>query len=221
MTELSDGETLEQFLAALIAGDGAACTRLTEQALAQGVDILGVYEGLYRPALYRVGELWCEHRLSVASEHLATAITEGLMNRLYPRVINPRRVGRKALLTTVAGELHQVGVKMAADVFERHGWDALFPGVGLSAEDLLAALARQRPDVLGLSYSVCLHRDVLKAMLAAIRTAYPQLPILVGGQGLTQADIDFPGVRCVHSLAELDALIPTLIPGEPPGGPGA
>jgi MerR family transcriptional regulator, light-induced transcriptional regulator len=212
MTDVGDKDLLDRFVAALIAGDGGACARLTERHLAQGTGVLEVYEGLFRPALYQGGELWCEHRLSVGGEHLATALVEGLMNRLYPRVINPIRVGRKAVLTTVAGELHQVGVKMAADVFERHGWDALFPGVGLSTEEVLRALDRQRPDLLGISFSVCQHQAVLVDMLAGIRAAHPNLPILVGGQGLTQTCLDLPGVRCVHSLADLDALIPTLAP---------
>lgn len=202
---------LHPFLSALMEGDRETCCRMTDSFLEMQVPILRLYQGLFQPALYRIGELWSANRISVAVEHMATAITEGLLNRVYPSLINPRRCGRKAVLATVEKELHQVGVKMAADVFEMHGWDTVFPGADLPCEELLRIIERERPDMLGISFSVFFHLDTLERMLVQIRREHPELPILIGGQGVVSGDCEvasgFEGVQCITSLEALEETI--------------
>lgn len=62
----------DEFLAALLAGDEARCLALAHAALAAGMSVPQVYEGLVRSTLYRVGELWETCRISVAAERMAT-----------------------------------------------------------------------------------------------------------------------------------------------------
>ncbi|NCC28915.1 MAG: hypothetical protein EOM22_12435 [Gammaproteobacteria bacterium] len=210
------GEDLERYLQALIAGDSTSCAHLVDKALAAGIPVPGVYEGLMKPALYRIGELWARNQVSVACEHLATTITEGLLNRVYPSIVHARHCGRKVVLATVEDELHQVGLKMVGDLFEMHGWDARLMLAGASIDCLLESIERERPDVVGLSFSVDFHVDALKGMLRRIRAAYPELPILIGGQGLAHGghgglDAE-PGVTCIASLDALSRLLQS----EPP-----
>ena len=88
------------------------------------------YNNLFQKSLYRVGELWESNRISVAKEHLATAITEGLLNLVYPKLFEPEqyRKGRTILISCTANEFHQIGGKMVADVCELNGWDSHFLG---------------------------------------------------------------------------------------------
>jgi methanogenic corrinoid protein MtbC1 len=204
-------ENFAPFLDALIAGDRHTCTRITDREMEKATPVISLYADLYQPALYRIGELWSANRVSVATEHMATAITEGLLNRIYPHLISPRRNGRKAVLATLEDELHQVGVKMAADVFEMHAWDSVLPGAGRPSGELLQLVQNERPDLVGLSFSIFFHLDTLERMLGSLRAEYPDLPIIVGGQGLRLGGEEvvaaFPGVSCVHSLDELKMLI--------------
>jgi MerR family transcriptional regulator, light-induced transcriptional regulator len=208
---LSLAETFAPFLDALIAGDRYTCTRITDLEMEKATPVLSLYADLYQPALYRIGELWSANRVSVATEHMATSITEGLLNRIYPHLISPTRNGRKAVLATLEDELHQVGAKMAADVFEMHGWDSVFPGAGRPSGELLQLVQNERPDLVGLSFSIFFHLDTLERTLGSLRAEYPDLPIIVGGQGLRLGGEEvvaaFPGVSCVHSLDELTMLI--------------
>ena len=206
----SPSDQFDRFLGSLIHGDASGCALVTEHKLDNQVSILDLYQGLFQPALYRIGDLWAANRLSVATEHMATAITEGLMNRLYPRLVNRNRCGLKVVMAPVEGELHQVGAKMAADVFEMHGWDCLFLGGGQTTERLLSELKDVKPDMLGLSFSVFYHMDILQRMLTRIRAEYSDLPILVGGQGLSLGGTELEEafkVTCVRNLDELDALL--------------
>ncbi|HYN76689.1 MAG TPA: cobalamin-dependent protein [Lamprocystis sp. (in: g-proteobacteria)] len=206
-----------EFLAALVAGDRRQCETLTEQVVDAGVPILTIYQELFQRALYQVGEDWECNRISVGIEHLATAIVEGLLNRLYPQVIAPHRVGRRVLIASVEGELHQVGAKMACDVFEMHGWDTLYLGADTPTSELLRTLRELRPDAVGLSLSVNFHLSTLAAAIKAIRAAFPDLPMVIGGQGLRQVGptrmptlVDDPQVHYVTDLDDLERVIASL-----------
>ncbi len=194
------------FLDALLAGDRRHCEALTDQALAARVAILDLYQHLFQRALYQVGDEWQHNRISVGVEHLATAIVEGLLNRLYPQIIAPRRSGRRIVIGSVEGELHQVGAKMACDVFEMHGWEALYLGADTPTDELVRTLRALTPDAVGLSLSVTDHVGALLTAIAAIRTGFPELPLLIGGQGSRQVETALPPDPLIHCLADLDAL---------------
>ena len=142
-----------------------------------------------------------------------TTITEGLINRLYPMVAKARPDGRKVVLATVEDDLHRVALRMAADIFEMGGWESVLVSTGATLEALLRQLDAERPDGLGLSFSVASHLDRLRRMLTAIRAAYPELPILLGGQANDQVrDTDLaldPGLTRVTSLADLSRVLRT------------
>lgn len=207
----AQSDDLAPFVTSLIGADREACWRLADRRLETDRDVLSLYQELFQPALYRIGELWATNRISVATEHVATAITEQMMNRVYPRVIASRRCGRKAVVGVVEGELHQVGAKMVADVFELHGWDAVFAGAGCSTDDLLRMVDAERPDVLALSCSIFEHFDILERMLERIREEQPLLPVVLGGQGFQGAGAELalriPHVSCPSTLKALSKLI--------------
>ncbi len=208
------------FLTALLAGDRRQCTALTQQTLAAGTPILDLYQHLFQRALYRVGELWECNRISVATEHLATSIVEGLLNQLYPEVIGLPRVNKSVVIASVEGELHQVGAKMVCDVFEMHGWDAFYLGADTPTRELLHLVRERHPDAVGLSLSVYFHLGALQDMIWALRAEHPDLPILIGGQGLRRMNptlIADPQVYYLADLDELNRFFATLTPPDPEG----
>ena len=42
-----------------------------------------------------MGRLWETNRITVAVEHLATAITEGILNELFEQIISGKRYSKK------------------------------------------------------------------------------------------------------------------------------
>ena len=202
-----------QFLAALLAGDHRRCGELVDQALAMGVPILVIYQQIFQQALYQVGEEWAQNRISVGVEHLATAIVEGLLNRLYSRLITPHQNGRRIIIGSVEGELHQIGAKMVCDVFEMHGWEALYLGADTPTAELLRTVRDLRPDAVGLSLSVYSHLGRLLDAVELIRSGFPDLPVLIGGQGLRRVGanpIHDPKVHYASDLDTLECLISSL-----------
>lgn len=200
-------EAFESYLAALLKGDRRACARIIDSKNREDLPVMTIYEGIFQPSLYRVGELWEMNKISVATEHMATSITEGLMNELYGRVISPHRQDRKVILASAENEMHQVGAKMAADVFEMHGWDSLYLGANTPTGELLRFIDQEEPDMVGISLSVYFHMGDLERMLTALKKRFPRLPLMVGGQafrhgGRHMFDHD-PGVTYIPSLDAL------------------
>jgi len=204
-------ESYRRYVAALIAGDRHACRTELEAWLESGIDVRSLYEELFRRSLYAVGTLWERSRISVATEHLATAITESLLNLVYPRLFNRTPAGRSAVVACTVNEYHQIGGKMVADIFELHGWRGYFLGPDVPKKDLLALIAEKRPDAVSLSLTLFYNLTALLETARAIRAAFPSLPVLVGGQGFRHGGREraeqIPGVRHIASLADLEAWI--------------
>ena len=77
-------ETYRNYLTSLLGGNRIVCGTVVDDVLEQTRAIHGLYEEVFRRSLYEVGELWERGRISVADEHLATAMTESLLTQVYP-----------------------------------------------------------------------------------------------------------------------------------------
>jgi methanogenic corrinoid protein MtbC1 len=204
-------EHLDRYLEDLLAGRHEACRRAVTAWLDEGVPLRTLYEGVFRDSLYEVGRRWERGEVSIAVEHTATAITEGLLMLVFPRAAAVERSGRRAVVSCAADEFHQVGGRIVADVLEARGWVVRFVGAGSSVEELIRAVRESRPDLLALSVALEGNLPGLLAQVRAVREAAPALPIVVGGQAAQRPGArilaDLPGVRCLSSLAELDATL--------------
>ena len=200
-----------RYLDGLLANDRQQCRLSFEQWLESDPGLRSLYEDLVRRSLYEVGDLWEHGRISVATEHLATAITESLLNLAYPRLFAQPRIGKSAVVACVANEYHQIGGKMVADLFELNGWRGYFLGANTPVRDVKELIAEKRPDVVALSVAVAFNLDTLVTVAAEIRAAFPELPILVGGQAFRWGGRErverLSGVRFLASLGELEAWI--------------
>jgi methanogenic corrinoid protein MtbC1 len=198
------------YLRDLLAGEKGKCIGTVNGLLGKGATLYDLYIRLFQRSMYQVGELWEQNRISVAVEHLATAITESLLTLVYPLIFSAEHVGRKAVVCCVAGEYHQLGGKMAADVFELNGWD-YFLGANTPPEELLGLIQQKKPDVLGLSLSLYFNLESLCRLLEMVRGSFRDLPVLVGGQAFRWGGRDrvetYPAVTLVPTLEELESFI--------------
>ena len=199
------------YLRGLLAGDRPECRAVFEQWLDADLPLREIYVNLVQRSMYEVGELWARGEVSVATEHLATVITESLMNLLYPRLFAGPRRGKTAVVACVPNELHQTGAKIVADYFELHGWRSFFLGANTPVDALRSMIAEKRPHAAVLCATMGSHLESLLETVAAIRAAFPDLAILAGGQALGGNGRErverIPGVRALRSLAELETWI--------------
>lgn len=206
-------QVYKEYFNLLLQGKRVGCSQIVQDLLDQGVEIKSLYTDLFQKSLYAVGELWELNRISVAKEHLATAITEGLLNLTYPRLFKGERdkQGKKIVISCAANEFHQIGGKMVADLFELHGWDGYFLGANTPVIEMLEYIQETKPDLVGLSLSVYFNFASLKTGLEAIRSNFANMDIFVGGQAFRWGGIDaikqYSGTEYIPSLNALEKSI--------------
>lgn len=171
----------QTYFDALIKGDRRTCQLILKDLLAVKTPVESIYEDLFKRSLYQVGDLWQCNRVSVATEHLVTALTESLLNQVYPHVFSQPRIGKSVVIACVANEMHALGAKMVADLFELHGWDSLFLGANVPIPDLLALIDEAKPDAIGLSLSLYANIVSLQKTLESVTQTF-SMPVLMGGQ---------------------------------------
>jgi MerR family transcriptional regulator, light-induced transcriptional regulator len=169
------------YLAALVEGDARKARAVVEGLNAGGMDPRAVCVDILGRALNAVGDLWQHGELTVAQEHLATAITMAQLAWLAPLLVMPPPIPRLAILAGTPGELHVVGLRMVADFLEGDGLEVLDLGAATPADDLIALVAARGPDVVGLSTALTTHLLDARAIVAGLH-ALPEPPLVaVGG----------------------------------------
>ena len=198
-----------EYFGSLLEGRKDNCHRIVGHLLEHEVEIQSLYLDLFQRSLYAVGELWERNRISVAREHLATAITEGVLNLVYPHLFEqePDLPQRKILISCAANEYHQVGGKMVADLFEMQGWEGHFLGANTPVDHMLTYIQETKPDLVGLSLSVYFNLPALKTSVTVIRSHFQHLDILLGGQafrwGGSELTRAHTGIHYIPSIREL------------------
>jgi diguanylate cyclase (GGDEF)-like protein len=156
--------------------------------------------------MWRIGDLWEQGEISVADEHLATALTHQAMAGIYgPSLGHKARPGR-ILMAAVEGEQHALGLRMATDVIELAGYETIYLGADVPTVDLLQAVAARSPNLVGLSATMPSSIPALERTIVEIRRLNPNLVVLFGGQG-AQPRGEEDGAVLVRSLEQLLAVV--------------
>lgn len=172
----------ERFLNGLLEGNRLQCSSIVTDLIQNNVSIKDIYENIIKTSLYQVGELWEYNKISVATEHLASSICEAILNETYAQIITTKKINKTVLLACVENEFHQVGIKMIGDVFEMNGWKTYFLGSNVPNDDLISFAKTISLDCIAISLSIYSHLPELEKAITNFRNAFPELPILVGGQ---------------------------------------
>ena len=204
-------EMYRSYLASLLAGEHRHCHTVVSGLLTAGVKIRELYLGLFQRSLYEVGEMWEHRKISVAVEHMATAITESLLTLVYPMIFSAEHSDKSVMISCVANEYHQIGSKMVADFFELNGWHGYYLGANTPEDDLLRMIDAKQPQLIGLSLSLyCNHLNLVET-IDAITGRWPETQILVGGQAFRHGGAEiispFANVRYVASLGDLESVL--------------
>jgi methanogenic corrinoid protein MtbC1 len=172
------------YLEAVRAGDRRGAFRVVDAASGAGLDLATIYMEVFQPALREIGRLWQENALSVAEEHLATAITQAAMARAFEHAVEWGAEGGPTLVAACADvERHEVGLRMLCDLLECEGWSTTYLGATVPLDALAAMVRQRRPDVVALSATLPPHLPRLRAMVRAVREAGAPPPlVLVGGR---------------------------------------
>ena len=183
MEVVNSAQHYDAYLAAIRNGDRRLAFQIIDDARDAGLDLAAIYLSILQPALAEIGCLWQENKITVAEEHLATAITQAAMARAYERAFAWRTHGGRTLLAAcVDVERHEVGLRMLCDLLDLEGWHTTYLGATVPVDSLVAMVKRMRPNVVALSTALAPHLPRLRAMIEAITEALGnERPIIIVG----------------------------------------
>jgi methanogenic corrinoid protein MtbC1 len=183
-----DARLARTYLLKLLERNQREAAQLLFAEIRAGKPIERIYERIVCPALAEVGRMWQVDEIAVADEHFCTAATQVILAQLKLHATANPPCGRSVLATSVGGDLHDVGIRMVADLFEFAGWRAECLGANTPTDEIVTALRGDhgfgKPfDLLAVSGSTSLTVRNIADVIAAIRgePATCEIPVLVGG----------------------------------------
>lgn len=190
------------FESALLVGDQREAIAVMNRAVDAGHTLSEIEVHVFQAALYHIGEGWQANRVTVAQEHMASAIVQSVMTLALLRFTLPPSNGQRALLACVEGNHHVIGLRMVADAFQISGWDVQFLGADVPTRSIVQQVFEWQPVVVGLSTSFPQQlrpvQDLIAQLDKAMGSARP--PVIVGGLAINRfrqlariAGADFSG----------------------------
>lgn len=177
------------FLNALLQGERQGALGVAREALRVAAHPTDVYVELFQRSLEEIGRRWQLNRITVAQEHMATALVQFVLAQLYSSLDRSAAVRGTALITGVEGELHQVGANLVADALELDGWRVRFLGTNVPHDGIVAAAEEMKADLIGISATMLFNVDPVARLVESVRGMKGMTTprILVGGSAFRSA----------------------------------
>jgi methanogenic corrinoid protein MtbC1 len=174
-------DIIDAALAHAVAHDAPLLRDVLQRAIrARGVHTF--VETVAAPFMHRVGDEWHAGQLTIAQEHLATAVLHDLLLEVV------RGIGRapnapRVVVATPPGERHVVGAAITAARAAAEGWDVIYLGADLPIADIVAVTTSSGAEVVALSLVHVQDPEGRVAEIGALARALPAARIVVGGSG--------------------------------------
>lgn len=172
----------------LIEGNKSKCSLIISDLIEEGIKPKEIYTELFQKSMYQVGRMWDNCKINIANEHLATTITESMINIIYPVINKIPKNGKKAIIACIDKEFHNLGAKIISDFFEINGWNTFYLGANMPVNDFLKMIEEKQPQIIGLSFNFYMNLPRLIKFIEAIKEKFPEQKIIVGGQGFNNED---------------------------------
>ena len=208
----ASAELVDEAMAAIKALDWRALDELLRRSAAMhGTE--GFIPRLVVPLLQRVGDEWHAGRLTIAEEHLASAVVESVLLDAM-RAMRAAPGSPALLVATPSGSRHVIAAAMAGVIAASDGWNVTFLGGDLPVSEIAASARARNVQAVALSVLYAERAEEVVGTLRALRDALPaQVPLIVGGAALAPvaAQLRRPGIIVGETLTDLrDALRNTL-----------
>jgi methylmalonyl-CoA mutase cobalamin-binding domain/chain len=159
----------------LLLGRGWAADRVLNEALVEGMRIVGID---FRDGILFVPEvLLAANAMKAGMEILRPLLAE----------TGAQRIG-KVVIGTVKGDIHDIGKNLVAMMLEGAGFEVVNLGINNPVESFLAALEEHQPDILGMSALLTTTMPYMKVVIDELiaKGLREKYIVMVGGAPLNE-----------------------------------
>jgi len=211
-------DEVAEFADLVLASDAAESAAWVEARRAGGMALDMVYLDLLAPAARLLGERWSDDQIDFTQVTLGLWRIQQVMYDLSPSFQRPADApahGRRALLVSMPGSQHSLGLFMVAEFFRRAGW-AVWSDPLASVDDLLHAVHTEWFDVIGFSIGTERQAGELASVILRARAASRNagVAVLVGGplvrvspESVAQLGADGAAADAPHAVALAERLV--------------
>lgn len=162
-------------------------------------NLVEFYDKLLKPVLYKIGDLWKQGKLDVATEHASTNTINSFVKVIEEQVshkinttTNVRTSICKIMICTPEGELHNVSCNLIESLLVSRGYKVYNISPSVPADSVITYIENIEPDIILISVT---NRDNIKAAERLIKqivlrvdnddnqdnNKHNKIPIVVGG----------------------------------------
>lgn len=179
---------IEEYMGYLFKKDTRGAVGLIRKLSDQGMELDDIYVEILSESMKRVGELWHTAEITVDTEHYCTSVTQMAMAQMYDKLFDGERKNRTILSVCPGMELHEMGARIVADLFENHGWDSIFLGAAVPVDYIMDSVRENQPDLVTLSVSMPQHLMDCETAVRTIKKEFPDIKIAVGGKAFESTE---------------------------------
>ncbi len=173
---------IKEYMDCLLRKDGRHAVSLIRGYMEQGIKLDDIYVEILSESMRRVGELWHTAEIKVDTEHYCTSVTQMAMAQMYDQLFIGERKNKTVLSVCPGMELHEMGARIIADLFENHGWDSIFLGAAVPVDYIMDSVRENHPDLVTLSVSMPQHLMDCEKAIIEIKKEFPDIKVAVGGK---------------------------------------
>lgn len=171
-------KTRDQIYKKFTQGDIKASLKIYED-FAKLFSVADFFDKILRPVMYTVGENWASSKISIATEHVASNVAQGLV-----KIIMDRNQGesnkKKVVICVPQGEEHRLGCDVLETYLSSKGFKIYNLANSAPNESILSFIETSKPDIVFVSITLEDNIKPGQRLVKKIADSY-DIPIFVGG----------------------------------------
>jgi MerR family transcriptional regulator, light-induced transcriptional regulator len=187
-TEEMEISMRKRMLQLLINYDIEALFKIFEK-YSRNLGLVKFYERLLTPVMYKVGELWSNGKLDIATEHICSNAAHALVKIINEKVSKQKQPSvevKKILLCTPQGEMHSLGCMVIESVLLSKGYSVFNIAPSVPSNSVISYTNKLEPDLIIISITLTENVNAAKRLINDIQnTMAEHPPILLGGAGIS------------------------------------
>ncbi|MGG3573350.1 methionine synthase [Bacillus gobiensis] len=158
-----------------------------EEALTKYSTPLEIINGPLMTGMAEVGRLFNNNELIVAEVLQSAEVMKASVSFLENYMEKKDESGKgKIILATVKGDVHDIGKNLVDIILSNNGYKVVDLGIKVTPQDLIAAVRKENPDIIGLSGLLVKSAQQMVITAQDLHEADISLPIMVGGAALSR-----------------------------------
>ena len=178
------GRLAAEFVLCVLEGRRRDAAQVLLKAVDDGLAVKDAYLNVIIPAVREIGRMWHIGEVTVAEEHFASDTAQMVIAQLQSRATVAPPIGRTMLAASVAGNRHDLGTRILANLFEIEGWRVVCLGGDVPGSDVAQAVIDFEADLLLLSATLHTQLRAVERTIHLVRQRADERPVRVIAGGL-------------------------------------